>query len=451
MCVSPGLRSRCACFQGKGMEFTMRAIHCALQRSIDHLVLANAWNAGKALRDDLRLPVIIITCEVGERDLGIGEGTGKVRLKCFAIHRHVNCTLVQQTFPGSYRRPGSDLHLLCEFCRSMHHPGSARPKTQRGFLMISRLPVLVFVLSFAACQGAHTPDAGFSRDGVLETVRILSADDMQGRASGTEGSRKARAYLRTRLEALKLAPAGSAYEMPFVFTRMRDDGTSEEIHGANLVARIDGKTPGNGPVMVVSAHYDHLGIIDGEIYNGADDNASGVAGLLAVAQSFQAVPPEHDIVFALFDAEETGGHGVLTFLAESPVPLDRIALDLNLDMLSKNDHNELYAAGAYHYPFLANYLTELAGKVAVTLTMGHDDPALGEDDWTMQSDHGEFHMAGIPFVYFGVEDHPEYHKPSDDFETIPQDFFLVAVDTVVMAAHLFDENLDAINEKAGPE
>jgi len=115
-------------------------------------------------------------------------------------------------------------------------------------------------------------------------------------------------------------------------------------------------------------------------------------------------------------------------------------------MLSKNDKNELYAAGAFHRPFLEPMLNAVAAEAPVSLKLGHDDPALGSDDWTQQSDHGPFHEAGIPFVYFGVEDHEDYHQPSDDFETVPQDFFLRAIETVVMATETFDAELATISE-----
>jgi hypothetical protein len=84
----------------------------------------------------------------------------------------------------------------------------------------------------------------------------------------------------------------------------------------------------------------------------------------------------------------------------------------------------------------------LVPKVPVSLKLGHDTgPDDSFDNWTYQSDHGVFAKAGIPWVYFGVEDHPEYHKPTDDFATVPQDFFLKAVQTVVMAARRFDDQL----------
>jgi hypothetical protein len=86
----------------------------------------------------------------------------------------------------------------------------------------------------------------------------------------------------------------------------------------------------------------------------------------------------------------------------------------------------------------------------VTLKLGHDTDAEGpQNNWTFQSDHGAFAKAGLPWVYFGVEDHPEYHKPTDDFATIPQPFFRDAITTVVAAARLFDDELESLMTENG--
>lgn len=278
----------------------------------------------------------------------------------------------------------------------------------------------------------------------IDDVRILSADDMQGRAPGTPGSEKARAHILTRFAQIGLAPVGDRFEQPFNFTK-RDGST---VQGVNLVARIKGTR--GGKAMVVSAHYDHLGVRNGEIYNGADDNASGVAGLLAVAEAFKDKPPKHDVIFAVVDAEESGLRGARAFVAAPPVPLATIALDVNFDMLAKNLKNELYVAGTAPFPYLKPILVKVAMTAPVSLKLGHDTDADGqENNWTTQSDHGAFAEKGVPWVYFGVEDHPEYHKPTDDFATVPQDFFKRSVATVVQASLALERDLDDIAQAAG--
>jgi Zn-dependent M28 family amino/carboxypeptidase len=211
---------------------------------------------------------------------------------------------------------------------------------------------------------------------------------------------------------------------------------------------------------VLSAHYDHVGVgrpVRGDsIYNGADDNASGTAALLVIAEAFRRRPPESTVVFAAFDGEEGGRRlrsGAQAFVAAPPVPRDAIVLDVNLDMVGHSAKGELYAAGASHYPFLRPVLDAVAARAPVRLLQGHDRPVpAASDDWTFQSDQGAFHRAGIPFVYFGVEDHPDYHRPSDEVSTITPAFFVGAVRTVADAVRAFDRALDDVRRgrAAGP-
>lgn len=293
-----------------------------------------------------------------------------------------------------------------------------------------------FLLALSAVALLASPVAAAPGDRAVEDLRILSADDMEGRLVGSPGGEKARAYILGRMGEIGLVPV----EQSFVFKRK--DGT--EARGVNLIARIEGSTPG-GKVMVITAHYDHLGIHDGQIYNGADDNASGVAGLLAVAEAFKAAPPKHTVLIVALDAEEVGLRGARALLETPPVPAATIALNVNFDMLAKNAKGELYAAGGSPNAWVKARLEALVPTAPVSLKLGHDTgPDDSFDNWTYQSDHGVFARAGIPWVYFGVEDHPEYHKPTDDFATVPQAFFVKAIDTVIAAARLFDAQLDTI-------
>lgn len=275
-------------------------------------------------------------------------------------------------------------------------------------------------------------------------VEVLAADSMEGRRSGTPGNERARRYLLDRFLEVGLRPLGSGYEHPFRFTSRE----GEALEGVNLVGYVEGRERPDR-YIVVTAHYDHLGMRDGEIFNGADDNASGTAGLLALADWFRANPAAHSILFAAVDAEEMGLQGARALVADPPVPLESVSLNVNLDMISRNEADELYAAGTYHYPFLRPYLEEVAERAPVTLLFGHDSPDLPPgDDWTMLSDHGAFHEAGIPFVYFGVEDHPDYHRPTDTFENIEPDFFARAVRTIRDAVLELDRNLPGIAAEA---
>lgn len=309
-----------------------------------------------------------------------------------------------------------------------------------------RVAPIALTLFLAACAAAplEPAPASVEADRLMEDVRTLSSDEMQGRAPGTEGSALAREYILGRFAEIGLDPAiGDKFEQPFIFT---ENGQARQ--GVNLLARIDGASRSRR-TMVVTAHYDHVGVVDGQIYNGADDNASGVAVLLAIAEEFALRPPRHDVIIAALDAEEGGARGARVLVSDPPLPLDLMELNVNLDMLSRSDRNELYVAGASHFPFLKKRLETIASNAEVNLKLGHDSPAWGEgQDWTAESDHVAFHEKGIAWVYFGVEDHPDYHKPTDDFETISQDFFRRSARTVVEAVRALNRDLDAIADEA---
>ena len=276
---------------------------------------------------------------------------------------------------------------------------------------------------------------------MLEFTEMLSGDALAGRESGAQGAATARSMIKQRFVTSGLLAYQLGYEHEFQHGPLNNRQAQKA--GVNLVGRIEGTDPA-GPAMVISAHYDHLGDGDGAIFNGADDNASGVAALVAAAEWFADNPPEHTIIFAAFDAEEAGLMGARNFVRNAPAPIEQIALNVNLDMVARADAGELYAAGAYHTPQLAGVIDEAGMASPLMVLRGHDSPADGDQDWTMLSDHAAFHEAGVPFVYYGVEDHDDYHKTSDEFSKIDPDKFLRSVEAIIIAVELFDERLDEI-------
>ncbi len=271
------------------------------------------------------------------------------------------------------------------------------------------------------------------------TLGALAHDSMQGRRMGTRGSAIARALLVQRLTHAGLVPMAPGFEQRFPVT-LRDTSVHE---GVNVLAMVRGTDTGR--VLVVSAHYDHLGVSGGVVYNGADDNASGTSAALAMAEYFAAHRPRHDIIFAFFDGEELGMPGARAFVTSPPVPLARIAADVNFDMVSRLDKNELYAAGASQHPYFRPLLEATAAVAPVTLLLGHDTDAHGaHDNWTNQSDHWAFHAGGVPWICFGVEDHPDYHRPTDDIERIDAGRFIGAVRTMAEFVRRLDQQLDAV-------
>lgn len=304
---------------------------------------------------------------------------------------------------------------------------------------------LVAAAALGACAPGGTPQtttlaaphvASIDSTRLIRDISILAHDSMEGRLVGSPGGARARAFLLDRYREIGLQAFGGEFTQPFEFTRQ-----DRQITGVNVIGYVPG-TARADRWIVITAHYDHLGVRNGEIFNGADDNASGTAGLLALADHFRANPPRHGIIFAALDGEEGGLRGARHFVANPPVPRDAIVLNINMDMVGRNDAGELYVAGTHHYPQLLPYIQRIIPTAEVTLIPGHDQPIPSRsDDWTMQSDHGAFHAERIPFLYFGVEDHPDYHRATDTFEGIQPGFYARAVRTVLAATRLLDAEL----------
>lgn len=291
---------------------------------------------------------------------------------------------------------------------------------------------LAVVFTFLCTWSATAQKRVLDAQQLLRDVKVLAADSMEGRLSGTPGSKMAQEYIANRFSQIGLQAYNSGYRHTF---RFENRGVKVE-DAANLVGFIPGKTD---KAIVLTAHYDHVGIRKGEVYNGADDNASGVGALLAAATYFQKHKPYYTLIFAALDAEELGLQGANAFLENPPLPLEQIYLNVNMDMLSINQQGELYASGTYHYPALEPYLKQVAARPQARLLLGHDRPEQGQNDWTRQSDHFQFHKRQIPFIYFGVEDHPHYHKPSDTYANINPIFYPDAASLVIDFIRIVDK------------
>lgn len=303
-------------------------------------------------------------------------------------------------------------------------------------------PLVMGIACLAPLLGACAQHAGIGPDRLMPRLQALAHDSMEGRGAGTPGGVRGRAFIEAELRAMGVAPAGATYQVP---VRVRARPGADSL-GANVVAIIPGRVPG-GPVLVLTAHHDHLGIRNDSIYNGADDDASGSVALLALAERIKAQPLEHDVIFAWFEAEESGMLGSRAFVAEPPVPIDRIALNVNLDMVSRHEGGgTLWIAGTSHYPMLRPIAEAVVPRSAIPIRFGHD--TAGErpsDNWTNSSDHASFHRAGVPFLYLGVEDHPDYHGPGDDADKVDPTFYAAAVSFVEQLVRAVDAQLGAVH------
>ena len=332
----------------------------------------------------------------------------------------------------------------------MTAPRAARLRLALRLLLVAALAagVLTHVLEtqriarpLASPRTGTPPAPRLDAAALLADVEALASPDFEGRRADTDGGRRARAFVAERFERLGLEPAVPGYGQPFSFTHTsiralwrRDRPFRLEFKDAANVLGLVRGTENPDRFILVSAHYDHLGIRKGDLYPGADDNASGVAALLGFAAYFAAHPPRHTFLFAAFDAEEQGCRGSEAFAQDPPLPLDRLVLDVNMDMIGRSAPGRLFVAGTHQHPRFLPLLREAAARSAIALHAGHDRPIWRTglvDDWSTGSDHRPFFERGLPFLYFGVEDHEDYHAPGDTFERIDREFFVGAAETIL--------------------
>jgi Zn-dependent M28 family amino/carboxypeptidase len=323
-------------------------------------------------------------------------------------------------------------------------------RTRMLGLGVGTLCVQTFLLAQAPVP--DTVVGRVDRARLIQDVTTLASPAFEGRRTGTRGALNVRRWLVDEFREAGLTPGGTdGFLQPFTLLRRDSDpssasASSPEVGGAG--ANVIGLVPGRERQrrrLVITAHHDHLGVRNGVLYPGADDNASGVAVLLAAARHFVRNPPRHPLTFAALDAEEIGFRGARALIDSPLLPRSGIAMAINLDMVSRSAANEIFAAGTYHTPWLAPLLEDVQRRSGVRIRFGHDRPASlasGLDDWTHSSDHGPFHDAGVPFVYFGVEDHGDYHKPSDTADRIDPRFFGDTAEMIVDAVRTFDAFVD---------
>jgi Zn-dependent M28 family amino/carboxypeptidase len=266
-----------------------------------------------------------------------------------------------------------------------------------------------------------------SKEQLLGDIKYLASQELEGRKPLSEGSMKARTFIKERFASLGMSSQYPDYTQYFDFQNQREGKLYE--NAANIVGFIPGSN--TDKLIVIMAHYDHLGRHGENLFLGADDNASGTAAVLALATYFSENRPSHSMMFVALDAEEMGHHGAKALVADFPFDLEQVVLNINLDMISRNKDNQIYAVGTYHSPFLKPLISEVSTGRSPKLLFGHDIPDTGRNDWTRASDHAQFHDKGIPFIYFGVEDHEDYHRPTDTFENIQPEFYTGAVELIL--------------------
>ena len=281
---------------------------------------------------------------------------------------------------------------------------------------------------------------------IKEDVTFLASDELEGRQTGTEGEKKAAAYISNRFKELNLQPKGTQnYLQPFSFrpkTNPHDevkfdvngDGT---ITGNNILGFLDNKAENT---IIIGAHYDHLGF-GGEgslyrdsikaIHNGADDNASGVAVLLNLAAKLKVKNTNNNYLFMGFSGEEMGLLGSNYFVKNPTIDIKKISYMINMDMVGRMKKDSS----------LAVYGTGTSPIFKQVLKSHNDNFRLVQQESGVgPSDHTSFYLADIPVLHFFTGQHEDYHKPGDDSEKLNYDGMHLISDYIFNIITDLDDN-----------
>ena len=263
---------------------------------------------------------------------------------------------------------------------------------------------------------------------------IVASDEMEGRNTGEPGQKKAGQYLINQYKKDGISfPKGAADWYQKVPSAFMSRGFAPKLNDSeNIWAFIEG-TEKPEEILVISAHYDHVGMKNGEVYNGADDDGSGTVALLEIAQAFMQAKkdgygPKRSILFLHVTGEEHGLHGS-RYYSENPLfPIANTIADLNIDMIGRRDvehkdnGNYVYVIGSDRLSTELHNINEEANKKYTKLTLDYkyndrNDP----NQFYFRSDHYNFAKKGIPIIFYFNGVHADYHQPTDEPDKIEYD------------------------------
>jgi membrane-associated protease RseP (regulator of RpoE activity) len=302
---------------------------------------------------------------------------------------------------------------------TVHSQRSAKLSTRRGWRRLGTWAAAVWLV--LAVTTATLPAVEHAAlHGALDSITtaelqrhidVLADDSFEGREAGSRGGHATASYLAKHLDAYGLLPAG-------------ESGSYFQGFGANyrnVLGLLEGSDPRlKNEVILVGAHYDHVGYGTasnsngpiGQIHNGADDNASGVAGILELADAVRQLPepPRRSILFVFWDGEEKGLLGSQHWARQPTLEGRRVVFALNADMIGRLRDGKVEVYGIRTAPGLREVLSRA----------NHDPEVWMDFTWEMKnnSDHYSFYERGIPSVMLHTGLHNEYHRPSDESHTI---------------------------------
>jgi len=254
---------------------------------------------------------------------------------------------------------------------------------------------------------------------ISKHITYLASDKMKGRGTGSKENDKAAKYVAKQFKKLNLQPKGTDGFYQEFIAKVRRVVVPDSLRKTkNVIGFLDN---GASHTVVIGAHFDHLGMgrqgsskaenPEGQIHNGADDNASGVAGLLELARYFSENKTKEscNFLFIAFGAEELGLLGSRHFVNNPTIPLNSINFMTNMDMIGRYDKNRGVGIGGYG---TSPQWPEIFKDVKTETKFFTDSAGSGG------SDHGSFYSKQIPVLFFHTGGHDDYHKPTDDAEKV---------------------------------
>ena len=255
----------------------------------------------------------------------------------------------------------------------------------------------------------------------------VSSDKYNGRMTGEEGHNQVCDYIRNHYMSQNIKAPESH---PNYYQKVPKEALPDDLNDSqNIIAYIEGSEFPD-EYLYISAHSDHEGVIDGEIYNGADDNGSGTAAVLEMAEAFsKAVKdgyrPKRSIVFLHVTAEEVGLHGSRYYTDNPVFPLENAVTTLNIDMIGridnrhKDNENYIYVIGSDRMSTELHFVAQKANATFTNLELDYKYNAENDPNrYYYRSDHYNFALKGVPVIFFFNGEHEDYTKPTDTADKI---------------------------------